>query len=93
MPEAKTDAGEYDFRKVSADTIKGALGDGLKTTVQIVEKSEANAELDDLAKQPKRSKRRRKPRIRLPTVRRPATGHTCPVAARRSAIMPLSRSA
>ena len=50
--EAKTDAGEYDFRQVAADTIKGCLGDGLKTTAQIVEKiNEANAELDDLAKQ------------------------------------------
>ncbi|MEC9343573.1 MAG: phage major capsid protein, partial [Pseudomonadota bacterium] len=50
--EAKTDAGEYDFRKVSADTLKECLGDGLKTTVQIVEKiNEKNAELDELAKE------------------------------------------
>lgn len=48
--EAKTDAGEYDFRKVSAETIKEHLGDGLKTTAQIVEKiNERNAELDELA--------------------------------------------
>ena len=48
--EAKTDAGEYDFRKVSAETIKEHLGDGLKSTAQIVEKiNEKNAELDALA--------------------------------------------
>lgn len=50
--EAKTDAGEYDFRTVKAETLKECLGDGLKTTAQIVEKiNEKNAELDDLAKE------------------------------------------
>ncbi|MDF1778746.1 MAG: phage major capsid protein [Rhizobiaceae bacterium] len=50
--EAKTDSGEYDFRQVKSDTLKECLGDGLKTTAQIVEKvNEKNAELDDLAKE------------------------------------------
>jgi HK97 family phage major capsid protein len=48
--EAKTDAGEYDFRQVKPDTLKECLGDGLKTTAQIVEAINAkNAELDELA--------------------------------------------
>lgn len=50
--EAKTDDGQYDFRKVSDDTIKSCLGDDLKSTAQIVEKiNEKNAELDELAQQ------------------------------------------
>ncbi|MBW8638987.1 phage major capsid protein [Hoeflea sp. WL0058] len=50
--EAKTDAGEYDFRQVKAETLKECLGDGLKTTAQIVERvNERNAELDELAKE------------------------------------------
>ena len=50
--EAKTEAGEYDFRNVKAETLKDSLGDGLKTTAQICEAIAAkNAELDDLAKQ------------------------------------------
>jgi HK97 family phage major capsid protein len=48
--EAKTEAGEYDFRQLKPETLKDCLGDGLKTTAQIVEKvNEANAELDALA--------------------------------------------
>lgn len=50
--EAKTEAGEYDFRKVSKETLKANLGDNLETTVQIVEKvNEKNAELDALAQE------------------------------------------
>lgn len=48
--EARTEAGEYDFRQVRAETLKECLGDGLKTTAQIVEAINArNAELDALA--------------------------------------------
>lgn len=47
---AKNDQGEYDFKSVDAAILKSNLGDGLKTTAQIVEKvNELNAELDDLA--------------------------------------------